>query len=318
MSTRALLLGMGFQTVEAAWTEQQPGYQYDFGNFMLEASELMSLHFQRVMQFSGVQSDQRSIKEVDFQLPLNVECYEQGVALIANGIGRNFKPLIPTDWLEQGRQLQDYLPGMREIRLYDKRPQCLVEADWFKVAAKRLMAVGTTAKENATTDISFREHFLRFDTGQDVIVMPAHGDEWQQEYRCQTSAFQHISKRTPKAGVWFSVWGGNFMIGPLGLKAEPVEVKRVDTLPDRNRSRAIDQAEPLIAWCPSGIDQGLGAVLIRRGQVTQSQWWDALSERVTSCQVPCDYVPRRSWPLFKARQLMHGVISSFKHKESTA
>lgn len=32
-------------------------------------------------------------------------------------------------------------------------------------------------------------------------------------------------------------------------------------------------------------------------------------------RVPCDHVPVRSWPLFKARQLMRGVIESFNEVE---
>ena len=31
-----------------------------------------------------------------------------------------------------------------------------------------------------------------------------------------------------------------------------------------------------------------------------------------NCWVPCDHVPVRSWPLFRARQLMRDVIESFK------
>ena len=30
-----------------------------------------------------------------------------------------------------------------------------------------------------------------------------------------------------------------------------------------------------------------------------------------SCCIPCDYVPVRSWPLFRARELMHQLIESF-------
>jgi len=33
---------------------------------------------------------------------------------------------------------------------------------------------------------------------------------------------------------------------------------------------------------------------------------------VGNCCVPCDHVPIRSWPLFKARDVMRGVIESFK------
>ena len=36
---------------------------------------------------------------------------------------------------------------------------------------------------------------------------------------------------------------------------------------------------------------------------------------LNSCSVPCDHVPIRSWPLFKARKLMQGVIESFKREQ---
>ena len=31
---------------------------------------------------------------------------------------------------------------------------------------------------------------------------------------------------------------------------------------------------------------------------------------VHTCRVPCDYVPRRSWPLFKARAVLAGLLAS--------
>ena len=33
------------------------------------------------------------------------------------------------------------------------------------------------------------------------------------------------------------------------------------------------------------------------------------------CSVPCDHVPIRSWPLFRACDLMRGVIESFKREQ---
>jgi len=222
MSTRSLLLELGFKPVHAQWTDQQPGYQYDFGNLVLVASELTSMYLRPYMQFSGVWRGRNSMGMVDFGLLLTVECYEQGLALIADGLGRNFKPLIPTDWLEQGHQLKDYLPGKRRMRLYHKRPQCFVEADWFKVAAKKLISLGTAADEEAIFSVSFRDSVLRLDVGQDVVVMTAQGDAWEHQYRCRTSGLLHISKRTPKAGVWLSAWEDRFHIGRRALKIESV------------------------------------------------------------------------------------------------
>ena len=40
------------------------------------------------------------------------------------------------------------------------------------------------------------------------------------------------------------------------------------------------------------------------------------SGKLTTCCVPCDHVPIRSWPLFKARDVMRGVIESFKEEKT--
>ena len=37
----------------------------------------------------------------------------------------------------------------------------------------------------------------------------------------------------------------------------------------------------------------------------------------SSCRIPCDHVPTRSWPLFKARDLMRGVIESLRQDCAT-
>ena len=41
-----------------------------------------------------------------------------------------------------------------------------------------------------------------------------------------------------------------------------------------------------------------------------------ISTTHASCWVPCDHVPVRSWPLFRARQLMRDVIESFKQDQA--
>ena len=41
-----------------------------------------------------------------------------------------------------------------------------------------------------------------------------------------------------------------------------------------------------------------------------------VSHMIPRCRVPCDHIPLRSWPLFKARDVMRGVIESFR-AEST-
>ena len=38
---------------------------------------------------------------------------------------------------------------------------------------------------------------------------------------------------------------------------------------------------------------------------------------LNSCPVPCDHIPVRSWPLFKARQLMRDVIESLQGEKKS-
>ena len=38
--------------------------------------------------------------------------------------------------------------------------------------------------------------------------------------------------------------------------------------------------------------------------------------KVIKYRVPCDHVPIRSWPLFKAKDVMRGVLHPFKVKKA--
>ena len=37
----------------------------------------------------------------------------------------------------------------------------------------------------------------------------------------------------------------------------------------------------------------------------------------TKCEVPCDHIPVRSWPFFRAREVLHGVIESIQREQTT-
>jgi hypothetical protein len=40
-------------------------------------------------------------------------------------------------------------------------------------------------------------------------------------------------------------------------------------------------------------------------------------QTLSRCPVSCDHIPLRSWPLFRARDVMRGVIESFKAEQTT-
>jgi hypothetical protein len=213
MYTKDILVVLGFESEIAEWAGQQPGYRYDFGNLNLQVAQMMGKYFQPVMQFSGVIDTPRTLGVVKFSLLLEVESLEQGVALIAHNIGRDFTPLRHTPWLDQGRQWEDHLPGRRELRLYEQRPQCQVEPEWFRVAVKKLIAIGEAANEDAEFSVSFQDNVLRFDLSGEIMVMPATGESWPQIFWCRMQELRNLPKRTPLRGVCFSVWKEHLLIG---------------------------------------------------------------------------------------------------------
>lgn len=47
---------------------------------------------------------------------------------------------------------------------------------------------------------------------------------------------------------------------------------------------------------------------------TLPHWLGAPVGTEPSCWIPCDHVPARSWPLFKARDVLREVIESFRQE----
>ncbi len=220
MKTRDLLVELGFQAEVARYTDQQPGYRYDFGNLVLHASQVTNEYLRQTMLFTGTKFSPRSIGSVEFSLLLNVESYEQGVALIAYNLGQDFNPMKPTPWLLQGRIWEEHLPGRRELRRFQQRPQCNVEADWFRVAVKKLIAFGENAAEGDCFSVSFAGNVLTVVLPDQQLVMPATGKDWPQAYQCLASGLRHLPRRTPSIGVSVSIWDGYLTIGRLRLPVQ--------------------------------------------------------------------------------------------------
>jgi len=53
----------------------------------------------------------------------------------------------------------------------------------------------------------------------------------------------------------------------------------------------------------------ISAAAFRKGLRSHRCW-------LKNCLIPCDHVPYRSWPLFRARELMREVIETFRREQS--
>lgn len=114
MDTRTIFKRLGFREDQEALTDEPPAYLYDFGNLILSAVQVAGHRsFRPVFLIGGVIRETRSLKSVNFELPLSVDSFEQGVALIAHAIGPEFQPHVPAPWLSEGRRWHDQLPWKR-------------------------------------------------------------------------------------------------------------------------------------------------------------------------------------------------------------
>lgn len=110
--TRDVFAILGFEEVYGLMTDQEPSYLIDLGNVQVEIIQIMNMQFSGVLQMRGVyrSANGRTVNSIDFALPLAVESFKKGVALIVYGLGRDFVPGKSTVWFELGRKWKDRLP----------------------------------------------------------------------------------------------------------------------------------------------------------------------------------------------------------------
>lgn len=90
MDTRTVFEHLGFKEDWQAITEQPPGYFYDFGNLLLCAIECTSCRSSKpVFLIGGVKCGPRSVGQIEFEMPLTIDSFEQGVALITQLLAKN-------------------------------------------------------------------------------------------------------------------------------------------------------------------------------------------------------------------------------------
>lgn len=189
---------------------------YDFGNLKLSAINSMNRFLVEVVIVSGVFNDRRTISEVEIQMPVHVESLTQASAFIAWGIdkqvSRNFTPEIPAQWLDEGRESFDLLPFVRQQKLYEERPRCIVNRDWLKLAFRDLNLLIPQLEENELLFFTFQNGIFSIRLNSKTIAFPAVGKDWNEEYKIAIQNFSHFPKRINQNEVEISVWKENINI----------------------------------------------------------------------------------------------------------
>ena len=112
--TYDLLKGLGFVVDKAVISDAPGGLSLDFGELKLEASHLLNRQFVPVVMLGGILSDGRRVAFIEFEMPREVENWEQGIAWFTWCLDRQFngefRPVSPITWIWEGRKNRHLLP----------------------------------------------------------------------------------------------------------------------------------------------------------------------------------------------------------------
>jgi hypothetical protein len=113
--TWQVLQDFGFTPDVAIMSDVMPGLIFDFGNFKLSASCVLSSKFREVVMLTGWLTTSRTIADVRFEIPRAVKSRVQCAAWIVWNLdmlaGKYFfQPLHEVPWLSEGRQNKNLLP----------------------------------------------------------------------------------------------------------------------------------------------------------------------------------------------------------------
>lgn len=213
VAVNEVLIELGFREEWGVIADRQPGYNYDFGDFILSAKELMSLYLQPEMSFSGLQIGSNSLRSIDFQMPLIAESREQICAWIAYGLGQGHLPKDCPDWLLEGYACKHVLPWERAAARYAGRPRCSVARAWMRLAAAKLRQLGEKAGPGDSCEVSFDGTVLKFHAAGVTVPLPADGEAWPEVFQLELSHLAGVPKRFMQDPVFVDVFKGHVGIG---------------------------------------------------------------------------------------------------------
>ena len=218
VSTHAALQALGFRFEPKVYPELETGLSYDFGDFQLTATRVMNLQVREAWHLFGLVAASRSVIQIEFEMPLQVDSAEQCAAWIAWALEHQLcnERLIASlnqELVILGLQHQSTLPWVRQQAAYAAHPNCWVERSWMRLLFKTL--AGHVSKDDPDDRIS-----IRFDGavlsfhGQDwTIPVPASVNAWIATYIIKVRDFSSFPVRLMKTEIGVSVREDNLIIG---------------------------------------------------------------------------------------------------------
>jgi len=97
-----IFLQLGFSKVDS-------DYVFDFGNCKLKVIEGFNQSMSYGYNLFGISMTHREGVFIEFSVPIKVESFEMGVALLSNNL-KTYRFLNTPDWIQQGIEWKNHLP----------------------------------------------------------------------------------------------------------------------------------------------------------------------------------------------------------------
>jgi hypothetical protein len=237
VSLRDVLTGLGFaEDWDCQFTEQLPGYWFDFGNLVLSAKVLNNRSLRPEFLFSGVMRDRRSITFVKFALPLHVESVEQGAAWITNALDREgVRAASEPAWLDLGRACAHLLPWVRQQEKYARRPRFSVDRAWLSVVRSKLKELPSLA---GLAQMGFDGTTAKISVDGTSLIFGASGNAWKEPVAFFLLDFAAALKRLTSPVIEISVWDGCLRVNNkrIVLRTENAVVDEADSDEDADEA----------------------------------------------------------------------------------
>jgi hypothetical protein len=264
-----------FKPDDGVVSDVMPGLSYDFGASKLSASHVLGRYFEEVVYFTGWIMTNRTMGEINFEMPLRIASLELCAAWIVWHLDKKAKiPSNMAPWLDLGRQNLHLLPWemerTRRLKSCENRLHCSIQRDWLKLALRSLAAILAECPDYEMVDLSFDGRVMTLACAGKNVIVGAEGSAWTNVFTIPVSSFRRLPKRLMNACVEVCIMDGNLSIDRYrytGITFAREAEGKIDNsehplnqaAKERLRKEGLDLGQvPIISLAQAGLEEMIG------------------------------------------------------------
>lgn len=207
VSLESVLVHIGFELYEGT-------FRYDFGNCILGAIVQADKDLKMGYSFYCYYETPYSRSWIkDFFMPLYVNSYREGLALIAYYLKSTYLEYTP-DWMYEGFALQEYLPWEkidkyliqnRKVDRFYNLSIVTIDYEWFQVLVKKIRALVKVSTDDDITTFYFDGEALKVVCNNQLFIIGGIGNDWMKTVSVKTQALENLPKRILKKEVYIYI-----------------------------------------------------------------------------------------------------------------